>query len=191
MAPFRVDDGNFNIPLIVKSGYRFPFSERGDTYSFEYVIRQRFDKSVIRRSPSMTPLTTALGVAYLVSVGDLEDDGDGLFAQELVYACVPSTRTESAGMVYSQQIRSGFTAYNLTFPTSVEVVYDYGIGILEKIVAPRYFVGGQLLYRGDRPPALIGKIPVEDSEVTLYKGNIYQRKTCYFQIEQPKIADAT
>lgn len=192
-APFRVDDGNFKIPLLVKDGYRFPFSDKGDAASFEWVAKYSFDKSVTPRYRSMQALNKAYGTCYLVAIGDLDDRGEGLFEQELVYASLPVSRQEATGLAYTQQIvgtLSGSPVINeVTYNTSAYVLYEYFIGRPAPLRRAQFlFLSGNLVSIGGKPPVQ-GITAAQDSEISLYKGQIYQRRTMYvenqYTIPQP------
>lgn len=202
MTPWRVNDGNWVNPLVVKDGYRFPFSDRGDTGSFEYVQVEHFDKSLLPRRASMTAIRTGYGTAYLTEVGDLEDQGDGIFEQQCVFSSVPNTRVEGASLNYTLQLKRAtigdaqehgflypvnFELAELTFTVSAEIQYEYFAFIRpQPLLKPRLALVFEAMYSiGGLPPSA-GRVAAEDSEVTLYKGKIYCRRTPFVIITPKK-----
>lgn len=192
-APWRVDDGNWSNGLLVKTSYRWPFADRGDATSFEYVTTERVDKSQLPRRQSMDARLTGYGVAYLTEIGDLEDSGDGVWEQQCVYSSVPENRIEGASINYTLQLwratigdaqENGFF-YNvnfelaeLTFTVSAEIVYEYFANTRpQPLLKPRVALVFERLYSFGSVPPGVSRVVAEDSEVTLYKGKIYCRRT--------------
>lgn len=199
-APWRVNDGNWNIGLLVKDGYRWPFADRGDSQSFEYTTTERVDKSQLPRRTSMSARATGYGVAYLTEIGDLEDTGDGVWEQQCTYSSVPVKRIEGASINYTLQLwratigdaqehgffyNVNFELAELTFTYSAEIEYEYfafnrPLALLKPRVA---LIFERMWYIGSVPPTQ-SRVVAEDSEVTLYKGKIYCRRTPYITINQ-------
>lgn len=201
MVPFRVNDGDFTIPLVIKDGYSFPFFDRGDPVSFEYRKTEHFDKGSIPRRPNvMDAIKTAFGAAYLVELGDLDDQGDGIFEQQSTWASIPATRTESGTICYTAQYtqasRDGqggnfypvnFDIAEVTFPITADILFEYFANTKpEPFIKSRLISIFSLVYSIGGPPPPQGRTVAEDSDVTLYKGRIYCRRTPLVQVPTTK-----
>lgn len=201
-APFRVDDGNWKIAKTIKDGFRFPFFDRGDGRTFEYIRRQSFDRNFPPNQNVMDAVQTIGGIAYLVERGDWEDQGFGIYEQENVYTSIPATRSEGASINYTLQLKRAtigdamdhgffynvnFELAELTFTCSAEIVYEYFASTRpQPILKPRLELVFEAMYSIGGLPPTSGRVAAEDSEVTLYKGRIYQRRTPYVTITPRK-----
>lgn len=190
MIPKFIDDGSFT--SAVQDGpdrWRYPFFDRGDQASFEclrsFVIREdQYSAPAL-----MIGFITRLGLAYLVEEGETQDVEGGLVRVQRTLASVPQTRDEPA--TYVQTIQHARTVDSVneivetTATVSATVRYEYGLNPFRPLIAPKVsLVFGEFVYRG----GLTGTNkprdtdPLEDSEVGIYKGRIYYRRTIYLNI---------
>ncbi|MFA7301865.1 MAG: hypothetical protein WC069_06165 [Candidatus Shapirobacteria bacterium] len=173
-AKFRVDDGKWDTLLELGYDIVYPFLDRGDYASFEYVVRYEQDKRAFRPLPGMSARTFPLGIGYFVEQGPITDKGFGICEFTRTFASIPFTRTEGESVSFSITIDTvvGPAAIRneLTVLATADVRYEYFLSKPEPIYAPRVYSGNTTL-----PTLMI----VQDSEVGIYKGRIYYRKS-YF-----------
>jgi hypothetical protein len=178
-APWRVDDGNHDILLETGRDLRFPFTERGDGDSFEYIIKYKQDKVAFRKLPLMTAMDFPLGKAYFVNQGDPTDDGFGQYEFTRTFASLPNTRTEGETVAWTLSIVTIVgplsTQDNFAAVATADVVYEYFLNVKpDTIRAQRFYISGYL------PERLL----IQDSEVSIYKGKIFQRKSYYANVSE-------
>ncbi len=171
--PYRVDDGDQKPILEYLADIIYPFSERGDYESFEYIIHCEQDKDAFRPMSGMTARNFPLGRAYFVEQGPINDVGFGKIEFTRTFASIPKERIEGESVSWT------LTIFTPTGPTSVrtdfaalataDVKYEYFTTKPNPIFAPRYYFS----------VAVPRNIIVQDSEVGIYKGKIYYRKTYY------------
>jgi len=201
VPPIRVNDGSHNVEIEIARDYVHPFFDRGDDQSFEVVVTYSIDKDFFRFKRKMSVIITPFGPAYLVEHGDAKDRGDNLFEYELTYASIPARRTEGASVSFTQQWWKAMTStadgnkianpskyfYNVDFDieeqqftVAGEIEYEYFTAKPAPLIRPRvYLLFGLLRYVNAPNAGISGRIVVEDSEVGIYKGGIFFRKTVY------------
>lgn len=202
IVPFRVNDGDWRVAKTIKDEYRFPFFDRGDGRTFEYIRRQSFDRDFPPNQNVMDAVRTVGGIAYLVERGAWEDQGFGIYEQENVYSSIPAMRVEGASINYTLQLKRAtigdamehgfpysvnFELAELNFTCSADIVYEYFANTKpQPILKPRLELVFEAMYSiGGLPPEQ-GRVAAEDSDVSLYKGRIYCRRTPYVTITPRK-----
>jgi len=192
-----------------------PFQDRGDTQSFEWHIdcyqlaanftpfqNSRFySTGFVSPVENMQYVTTALGVAYLVHEEQPEYTAcKGWLKFKRVYASLPITRQEGTSVVHSFQFYSTSASYDWTEPPPAPEVaewplvctgyylYEYFLSYWpEPLRAPKITsLFGFLLMTNQVPPNT-GTFVSKDSEISIYKGSIIERKTLY--VNTPTIAE--
>lgn len=189
-SPTYYDDGNFATAL--QNGawsYSFPFADKGDgaTFTATRLMRQR---ATSRTKPVlMTARTFNLGRAFLVSVSDSRDVGQGLSEWEETWASLPKTRREYGSIAYTLQsllttFSSEGNSYLLNEFTSTRdsaIVYEYSLNQpLPRIIAPFvllqdsqhvYIFGGWGTFNPGQ------EILAQDTQSEIYMCRIYCRKS--------------
>lgn len=191
-VPKTVNDGDFTKQALCGTPeYCFPFYDRGDDVSFEWISRWRCDARSYARLPLMTRYITPKGSAYLVNEGDPRDVGNGLLETKRTWASLPVTRIEGSSISYSFQfyrISAGLmdagTPEIAEFPSTVscDVKFEYFLTKPQPLIAPRIgLVFNNLQFLGGYGALQNGRqYPAQDSDVDIYKGRIYVRKTLLF-----------
>lgn len=204
-VPSQIDDGNWKTRQPMSTDYSIPFSDVGDNDTFKAKVTYRQDKLSYRALPSMSVLSTPYGPAYLTKAGDTKDIGCGLYEFVDQFSSVPVKRTEYGSFTYTLQFYESVGESNVdpskyfytvtfdleeqTFSTPCEIVYEYSINSpLTPLLKPRlimlfgrlYFVGGIPL-RGTKQVA-------EDSQVKIYEGRIFERRTIYVNVNPALIS---
>ena len=168
-----------------------------------YVWRQTFTQALDEWEPMERGERHANG-AYLVGESNPSHFGGGMVEWERVWAKVPKRRVEAEGSVFTLERVEGNQILRNTRPTTCELWYDYFYAPGDKAFQiPLYsaerivrlndeFVklGGAIFTRAGitPPPSLISPIPlfetnsqvrvvVEDSILTRWMGDIYERLT--------------
>ncbi len=182
LCPFRCDDGNYAIAKEISRDISFPFSAVGDNDSFEVKIREEVNKEDFKKLPLMSKRTFAgLGIAYFVTQGDPTDVGSGLYQYDRTWAMTPNTRVEYESASFTLKFLTpqvGFTIEaDFQALTVAEATYEYFNNVKPDVIyAPRFYFTGFI-------PEIV---TVQDSEISIYKGKIYQRKTLYANIADIK-----
>jgi len=193
-VPIIVDDGDFDIPQ--QNGadeFSLPFFAQGDGLSWEVKRKMRVASASYVRPLLMRKVKTQFGDAYLVDVTDPSDVGNALVEWTETLASLPEPRTEGGSIAYSVQFLSTQAVYNFEdAPAAPEVsefgltmacqfVFEYFIGLPPPLISPRVsVVNGTIFKVGDFGTFRAGeRVIAEDSEVGIYKGGIYYRKTPY------------
>lgn len=171
MVPYRVDDGNHKILLEIGRDINYPFTTRGDYLSFEYVLKYNIDKESYRGLAGMTRVGFPLGDAYFVDQSEIEDAGFGLCEFTRTFASLPLTRVEGESVSFTLNVGTIIgplsVVHGYAVTTTASVTYEYFLNTAPPVIrAP-------ILYLGTLPEEII----VQDSEIGLYKGKIYYRKT--------------
>jgi hypothetical protein len=148
----------------------------------------------------MQYVTTPLGTAYLVHEDQPEYTAcKGWLKFKRVYASLPITRQEGTSVVHSFQFYSTQPGYDWTEPPPAPEVaewpimcsgyylYEYFVNTWpEPLRAPKITsLFGALLMTNQVPPNT-GTFVSKDSEISIYKGSIIERKTLY--VNAPTIA---
>lgn len=175
-VPIRVDDGDYSKVLETAGDISFPFSVRGDGESFEIPVKCNVDKRSFRREAIGTRRNFPQGYAYLVEHGNCADDGNGCYDYTKTYASVPKRRVEGETVTWNLRlvntVGSAGIESNLSAIATADVVYEYfNNSKPDPIIAPRFYYIGNFME--------LKQVVVQDSEVGLYKGKIYYRKTYY------------
>jgi hypothetical protein len=192
----QVTDGSYRIAAQTGADeYTLPFSDVGDQISFEVKRIYRVDYNKFVRSKPMSQINSVYGKAYLVEEGPANPIGNGLLEFPRIYASVPQRRVEGSSYVYSVQFLSTNVSYDPETPTpepsvtefpvtlSARIVYEYFIGRPAPLIAPRVAViyGTVITFGGWGTLLYNQEYLAEDSEVSIYKGNIYQRRSIYIR----------
>lgn len=191
--PDQINDGNWRDPFISKVDISYPFSDQGDVISFEASCAILQDK-VSYRTPNLGDQITIPGMngafrGYLVDPGQPSDAGNGLFSFMRVYASIPATRREPTTTAITVPI--GLLAgslINFTYTFAGYVEYEYALQPFQPLIALKVFQIGNITYviRGDDQSTIgipsAGPMLSDDSEVGIYKGSIYFRRSVYAEI---------
>lgn len=194
--PAYINDGNFT--RAEQNGpdeWRTPFSDRGDFLTFEVMKRYRVDQAYYKRGRSMEKIRTNKGYAYLVEEGEAVESGPGLLDFVRVYSALPNKRIEGTSIIYSVQFVSTQLTYEwleppdtptiseLPITMSAEVEYEYFLTKPKPLIAPRVTAAfGRLIIIGGWGTFTAGdRVLAEDSEVDIYKGGIYVRRSVYIR----------
>lgn len=193
------DDGTYS--LLGTQGndqFKLPFFDRGDAVSFEMVRTYRiaWNKYIIPKI--MERFSTQLGFAFRVESSDPRSVGNGILEYQDTFASVPATRSEATSMNYGFQFLRSQTSFSqgfgsdagdvvepevweLPLTVTATVVYEYSINPLPPLIAPRVAVFNGLVVKYGGWGVLPAGQPFlgADSELTLYKGHIYQRRSLY------------
>ncbi len=173
LAPWRLDDGDYSIAKEISRDMSFPFSAVGDNDSFEVKIREEVNKEDFKKLPLMSSRSfPGFGIAYFVDQGDPTDQGSGLYQYDRTWAMTPNTRIEYESASWTMSfITTGLTIAiqsNFQALTVADATYEYFNNVKPPVlIAPRFYFVGQI-------PDVI---QVQDSEIGIYKGKIYYRKT--------------
>lgn len=178
-----IDDGDFTTTTAFKHDIRFPFSDRNDFVSFEYVVSYQVDKNHFVSLPSMSAQSTPRGTAYFVEQGDVRDVGDNLVEFDRVFASIPRNRIESASIVYTQQwwaVSGDPEIVEASYTLNGRIVYEYFTYVPPALIRPRVIlVSNTYLFVGTPVQSSNALVIAEDSDVRIYKAGIYQRATSY------------
>lgn len=206
--PSVINDGNWNTIAggEMAGDYQFPFAGRGETNpAFKAVLKYRQDKSAYLPRPIMsTFLQFTLGRGYLTKLGNPRDVGCGVFEYEDTFSSLPETRYEPGSFPYTRQwwkaiadvdvdpskyfYTVNYDVEEQTFTVKARVVYEYFLNSEPApLIKPRVFLlFGILNSIGGTPPETDPSgntfIVAEDSQVTIYEGRIYERRTIQVQI---------
>ena len=197
-VPDQINDGDWRKPNFETVDIRYPFSERGDGESYEFTPTFTVDKKSYRRPTigSELDLRDYNLKGYLVNLGSPKDIGDGLFRVTQTYASVPMNREEDTTIaltipVLYRSATDGVTTVTLesfsrTFSGYNQ--FEYSLNKFDPEIAFSMFVIGRRLfiYGGKKPGEYSlpsgGPYLSQDSEVGIYKGRIYYRKSTYARI---------
>lgn len=200
-VPAYIDDGSYLTPRQVNSDqFSFPFLARGDAVSFELKRRYRVAATSYRRLALMQRINVpnGFGTAYLVEQSDPNEVANGILEYEVTYASVPKKRNEPTSVNYPIQFlktqrsfSQGFQpeagdvadaeVWELPITLAAMAVYEYFIKPPRALIAARIAVlGGTLVNYGNWGTAVAGQtILAFDSETSLYKGGIIERRSIY------------
>jgi len=193
-VPSYINDGNYNVEQQVGCDeWQRPFSAVGDQRSFEVHRTYRVSEPKYKAMRPMTRIKTREGFAYLVEESEASNIGLGILEFKRVFASVPQSRKEGTTIANTVQFLSTSVSYDWTTPppepsvteitgtTAGIAKYEYFLGLPEPLIAPRVAVlFGSVVQFGDWGNLQIGRYyPAEDSEVGIYKGGIYFRRTIY------------
>ena len=209
-VPDQINDGDWRKPNFETVDIRYPFSERGDGESYEFTPTFTVDKKSYRRPTigSELDLRDYNLKGYLVNSGSPKDIGDGLFRVTQTYASVPMNRREgttvSISIPWFTYRREGpkddsgrrtgpiiFKLETMTRTFSGFNEFEYSLKELKPLTAYAAFMIRGWLYTfpgGDSREGTGGspfgkaRRLAQDSEVGIYKGNIFYRKSTYARI---------
>jgi len=193
-VPSIVDDGDFSEPM--QNGgdeYTMPFYAKGDDVSWEITRKMRVASEYYVRPKLMQKVKTRFGNAYRVDMTDPSESGNSLVEWTETLASLPVKRIEGSTIVWALQFLDSATPEVAEIPMTLtaEFEYEYFLTQPEPIIAPKVaIIAGQIaifnnwgtFYGGQR-------IAAEDSDVGIYKGRIYYRKTPY--IRYPRFTNRT
>lgn len=176
------DDGDWTIPRQHGPAlWRFPFSNKGDNVSFEYLVTYRIDAASYSPLQAMTKIRTPKGDAYLVEEGATRYIGNGILEWTRIFASVPVTRLEGTTIVFAWQFNKTVppSIAEVTRPMNGKLKSEYSLIELPQISAPSvaivfdttYYFGGFGFLR----PGMT--IAAQNSASRIYKGLIYVRET--------------
>ena len=192
-VPKYLNDGNYRLTQQVGCDeISLPFSDVGDHSSVEIKRTYRVAQGSYIPALPMSRISIASGFAYLVNESEASNIGLGILEFTRTYASIPITRNwENTTIAYSKQYVSTSASYDwttpppapeiteITYSTPGRVFYEFSLTPFDPLIAPRVavlfgsvvaFGGWGLLQEGQFYPA-------EDSEVGIYKGKIYYRRT--------------
>lgn len=167
-VPFRCDDGDHDVLLETGRDISFPFFDRGDSQTFEYIIKYNQDKDAFRKAALMSRMAFPLGDGFLVEQGNPTDAGFGLYEFTRTYSAIPATRRE--GMTANLSISVPITfdiVSTIDFITGAYMLFEYFPSKPQPLYKPIAYIFGLI------PDVII----CQDSEIDIYKGGIYVRKT--------------
>lgn len=193
-APRYIDDGNFSIAR--QHGameLRFPFSSKGDNFSFEALITYRQDQASYRPLPRMFPMRIRNNTCYLVDESSVRYVGNGLMEFVRTFATIPVTRTEYGSIVYPNQYLSTTVAEDqsvalstgeITYTRDCKILYEYArsADALPTIIAPKIEVlFGKFQFTFGNWGNISPNQPIlaQDTNTAIYKGGIYVRVGFY------------
>lgn len=191
-VPRQINDGNWNLPNIETVDLSYPFSLRGDGISFEATLKVTQDKFtyIPRRIGDQLTIPDVQGGAlrgFIVDQGDPKDIGNGLFEVRTVVASIPQNRIEPSSTTWT--INLGIRDNNLVTATNsfpAEVHYEYGLSKFTPTTSAKVIQDGRFFYAiKDSATGYIAGLPekgnylADDSEVGIYKGKIYFRRSVF------------
>lgn len=194
--PRIVDDGSKAVAYQVGASEKIlPFSDRGDFVSWEFRRKMRVQQDKYKRGVKMQEFMTEFGSAYLVEEGPATPIGLGLLEYEQTLASKPVTRIEYSTIVYSFAFSSEQVSYDWESPPEApalienpwtvpcEIQYEYFLTRPDVITAPRLLIiFGSIIKVGGWGTFAPGqRIAAEDSQIEIYKGGIYVRRTPFIR----------
>jgi hypothetical protein len=185
--PSQVSDGNWSSLIEESRDMSFPFSDKGDFDTFEMTLKYKQAKEAYKKLPSLSTKQFPLGLTYLVQQGSPSDIGNGLWEFSRTFSMLPASRYEGATIAFPLKFiqTAGVLSFLASFSivTSGEYHYEYFLTKPPTIIAPRFYVGVVVIPTGFGTFGIASGLPAtliaQDSEVGIYKGGIYYRKTPY------------
>lgn len=197
--PRQINDGDWSLPNVEMVDLSYPFSLQGDGVSFEATLKVTQDKLAYRPAQIGDRITVpgVIGnslLAYLIDQGDPKDIGNGLFEIRRVYASIPQSRTEPSSTVLTIPIgvQAG-NLINITNTYAANVVYEYALQPFKVLTSLKAYQLGNITYIQPASDGHTIGIPnkgpylADDSEVGIYKGAIYYRRSIYAIIPKSSI----
>lgn len=199
-TPSIINDGDWSALSLMSVEYDFPFSEVGDNITFQAYAVFRMDKLAYRARSAMSLYSFPLGTAYLTKLGRPSDIGNGLYEFTDVYSMIPQQRTEYGSFTYTLQFSESAGTSNVdpskyfydvtydleesTFTVAAQFLYEYfAFSAPSPVLKARAFMlFGKLYFIGGGPILSGSRIVAEDSQVTIWQGKIWQRRTPYVSI---------
>lgn len=199
-VPNFIDDGNWSLLQRSEGGdIEFPFSEVGDNETWKQNLHYKIHRSAYRPRKSMTKVQGDLGFGYLTKLGDLSDCGCGLVEWKDRICSLPSSRIEPGTFSYTLQwwrvtaetnvdpskyfYDTNFDIEEQTFTVSADVQYEYFLNIQPPpLIKPRVFLLFGFLQTIGGTPILGNRLVAEDSQVSIYEGRIFERRTVYVKV---------
>lgn len=205
-VPTQINDGDWTQRTPQSIEYDFPFSEVGDNQTFKARATYRMDKTAYRPLASMSIANLPnFGIAYLTKLGETKDIGCGLYEFVDEFSSVPVTRIEYGSFTFTSQWWEATTASNVD---PDKYFYDVTIDIEEQtFTIPAYYKYEYFLNVAPDPllksrifllfgkPFFIGSLPAygrdiiaDDSQVKIYAGKIFERKTPFVNLNYNKFS---
>lgn len=191
--PRQINDGNWNIPAIQGIEYSFPFSDKGDGSTFKAQCLKYADKNSYRALAPMSTMQFPYGLGYLTKLGETRDIGSGIYEFTDEYSSLPINRTEFGNFAFTSQWFKGATesgvdpnkyfyevSFDLeeqTFTVPCQYLYEYFLFQQPQPILKQraYLLFGQMFeIQGG---TFNGLICAEDSQIKIYGGKIYERRT--------------
>lgn len=202
------DNGSGNLGWNVIQPYSqepdFPFSDKGDNTSFDMYQRYKIDKTAYRPRASMSTAAFTFGTAYLTKLGRPRDIGNGIYDVEDKFSSLPANRTEYGSFPFTQQWYDTIVNTNAdptkyfydvtwdtteqTFTVKAEIDYEYFLFTppAPLIKSRVFFIFSRLFYLQGLPQVGTREI-AEDSNVSIYAGKIFCRRTPYVLLQPPSL----
>lgn len=195
-VPSQINDGNWSARAYESIEYRFPFSEKGDNTSFRAICKCRMDKNAYRPLAPMSAQSLSLGTGFLVKAGEPRDIGCGLYEFQDEFCNVPITRYEYGTFTQTLQVYAAIADtgvdpakyfYSVTFdleeqtftvPATFKYEYFQNTPPVPLLKSRLFMLFGRL-YQINGTPANGQQIVIEDSQIDIYGGMIYERRTPY------------
>lgn len=200
-VPTIINDGDWDSLATPLEGmsYDFPFSDKGDFTTFKALVPFKQNIEAYRPRALMTARDFTLGRAYLTKLGSPRNTSCGIFEWEDTYSSVPVARSEYGTFNYTMQWWRAIADANVnpdkyfydvnydieeqTFTVPCEWRYEYfANAVPDPLIKPRVFLLFGFLQTIGGTPAPSGLIIAEDSAVSIYEGQIYERRTAYARI---------
>lgn len=199
-VPNEINDGNWSALQRSEGGsITFPFSDRGDNATWQQQLHYKIDRPAYRPRPTMSRVQGDLGVGYLTKLGDVRDTSCGLVEWEDTISALPAKRTESGAFAYTYQWWRATTGdnvdpskyfYNVNFDIeeqtfTVDADYTFEYFLFKKpqpLIKPRVFLLYDKLMQIGGTPVLGNQLVAEDSQVTIWEAQIYERKTPFVKV---------
>lgn len=181
MPRTHVTDGNYRVAMPVGMPIiSFPFTERRDNRTFEYEIKYRILASFYRGMQPMTRQKFPQGYAYLTFEGNQQDVGGGIMEFTRIFSALPLPGFELTTIIHSRQeiIDNRLIETQDTVPGFVK--WEYSLRPIPQIDAPRAveIAEGVFQTKGGFGTFTPGKqYLAEDTEIGIWKGSIFYRKS--------------
>lgn len=193
--PKQIDDGDWKALQRMEGGsIEFPFSDRGDNVTWKQRLKYRIDRASYRPRQSMSLIQGDLGTGYLTKLGTISDVGCGLVEWEDTVCALPQNRVEPTTFAYTYQWWKATTDsgvnpskyfYNVnfdieeqTFTVLAHANFEYFLNTEpQPLIKPRVFLLFGKLNQIGGTPILGNELVAEDSNIEIYEGRIYERKT--------------
>lgn len=192
-VPSQISDGNWNSLQYETINLSYPFADKGDGESVEAELTYTQDKSAYS-TPNLGNSITIPGInqrAYLINPGTPTDIGSNLYKFTRTYATLPVKRTEGSTVALTVPLigknvgDTRFSVESFTITYAADIVYEYFTKMPKPLIALNIFSLFGVIYviKGSEgnvvglPPG--GPYLAENSEVGVYKGKIYYRRSIY------------
>lgn len=197
--PKEINDGDWTALQRSEGGsITFPFSDKGDNVSWQQQLHYKIDRQSYRPRAKMTQVQGDLGQGYLTKLGDIRDTSCGLVEWEDTISALPVTRIESGTFPYTYQwwraasetnVNPSKYFYNVTFDieeqtftVDADYVFEYFLLKPQPLIKPRVFLRFGVLLQIGGTPILGSRLVAEDSQVSIWQGGIYERRTPFVKV---------